>query len=123
VSRCTMVGGQITRLTSAIQHPAGPVAPTIISVAQSSCTPDAGRMPRRKFFDAVKLNRKDTTSIQIDELFGIDAQARQGGLSQIDRQVLRLDKSKPVLEEIKTSIQASRTGALPKSALGMVTVV
>jgi hypothetical protein len=80
-------------------------------------------MPRRKFFDAVKLNRKDTTSIQIDELFGIDAQARQEGLSQIDRQLLRLDKSKPVLEEIKTSIQASRTGALPKSALGMVTGV
>jgi hypothetical protein len=35
---------------------------------------------RRKFFDAVKLNPKDMTSIQvvaqIDELFGIDAEAR-----------------------------------------------
>jgi transposase len=76
---------------------------------------------RRKFFDAVKLNPKDTTSIQVvaqmDELFGIDAQARQEGLNQIDRQVLRLDKSKPLLAEIKTSIQAARTGALPKSAL------
>jgi hypothetical protein len=76
---------------------------------------------RRKFFDAVKLNPKDTTSIQIvaqmDELFGIDAQARQEGLSQIDRHVLRLDKSKPLLEEIKAAIQAARTGALPKSAL------
>jgi transposase len=44
---------------------------------------------RRKFFDAVKLNPKDTTSIQIvaqmDELFAIDAQARHEGLSQIDR--------------------------------------
>ena len=39
------------------------------------------------------------------------------GLGQIDRHVLRLDKSKPLLEEIKTSIQAARTGALPKSAL------
>ena len=76
---------------------------------------------RRKFFDAVKLNPKDTTSIQIvaqmDELFGIDAQARQEGLSQIDRHVLRLDKSKPLLEQIKAAIQAARTGALPKSAL------
>jgi transposase len=76
---------------------------------------------RRKFFDAVKLNPKNTTSIQIvaqmDEFFGVDAQARQEGLSQIDRHVLRLDKSKPLLEEIKTSIQAARTGALPKSAL------
>ena len=76
---------------------------------------------RRKFFDAVKLNPKDTTSIQIvaqmDELFAIDAQARQEGLSQSDRHVLRLYKSKPLLAEIKTSIQAARTGALPKSAL------
>ena len=57
---------------------------TIISVAQGSSTPRAGRMARRKFFDAVKLNPKDTISIQIvaqmDELFGIDAQDRQGGL-------------------------------------------
>ena len=76
---------------------------------------------RRKFFDAVKLHPKDTTSIQIvaqmDELFGIEAQARQEGLSQSDRHVLRLDKSKPLLEEIKTSIQAARTGTLPKSAI------
>jgi transposase len=76
---------------------------------------------RRKFFDAVKLNPKDTTSIQIvaqmDELFGIDAQARQEGLSQIDRHVVRLQKSKPLLEQIKAAIQATRTDALPKSAL------
>jgi hypothetical protein len=53
----------------------------------------------------------------MDELFGIDAQARQEGLSQIDRHALRLDKSKRLLEEIRTSIQAARSGALPKSAL------
>jgi transposase len=76
---------------------------------------------RRKFFDAVKLNPKDTTSIQIvaqmDELFGIDAQACQEGLSQIDRHLLRLQKSKPLLEQIKATTQATRTDALPKSAL------
>jgi hypothetical protein len=59
---------------------------------------------RRKFFDAVKLNPKDTTSIQIvaqmDELFEIDAQARQEGLSLIDRHVLRLQKSKPLPDTI-----------------------
>jgi hypothetical protein len=54
---------------------------------------------------------------QVDELFGIDAQARQKGLSQIDRHVLRLEKSKLLLEQIKAAIQAARTGALPKSAL------
>ena len=53
----------------------------------------------------------------MDELFAIDAQARHEGLSQIDRHVLRLEKSKPLLEQIKASIQAARIGALPKSAL------
>src|SRR6202048_241492 len=76
---------------------------------------------RRKFFDAVKLNPKDQTSIrivaQMDELFGIDAQARKEGLSQSDRHLLRLDKTKPLLEQIKAGIQAARAGALPKSAL------
>ena len=76
---------------------------------------------RRKFFDAVKLNPKDQTSIQIvaqmNELFAIDAQARQEGLSQIDRHLLRLEKSKPLLEQIKAGIQAARANALPKSAL------
>jgi transposase len=76
---------------------------------------------RRKFFDAVKLNPKDQTSIRIvvlmDELFAIDAQARQEGFSPIERHVLRLEKSEPLLEQIKAGIQAARAGALPKSAL------
>ena len=54
---------------------------------------------------------------QMDELFAIDAQARQEGLSQSDRHVLRLEKSQPLLEQIKAGIQAARVGALPKSAL------
>src|ERR1700719_4658256 len=76
---------------------------------------------RRKFFDAVKLNPKDQTSIrivaQMDELFAVDEQARKEGLSQSDRHLLRLDKTKPLLEQIKAGIQAARSGALPKSAL------
>src|SRR5262245_23292827 len=46
---------------------------------------------RRKFFQAVELNPEDQRAIcivaQIDELFAIDAQAREQGLSQEDRQV------------------------------------
>ena len=76
---------------------------------------------RRKFFEAVKLNPKDQTSIrivdQINELFAIDAQARQEGLRPMDRHVLRLEKAKPLLEQIKVTIQAARGSALPKSAL------
>src|SRR5258705_2776223 len=87
------------------------------SIVHSACWAHA----RRKFFDAVKLNPKDQTSIriveQMNERFAIDAQARQEGLSQIDRHVLRLEKAKPLLEQIKATIQAARAGALPKSAL------
>ena len=76
---------------------------------------------RRKFFEAVKLNPEDQTSIrmvaQFNELFAIDAQARLEGLSQMDRHALRLEKSKPLLEQLKVEIQAARAGALPKSAL------
>jgi transposase len=76
---------------------------------------------RRKFFEAVKLNPKDQSSIQIvaqiNELFAIDAQAREEGLSPMDRHVLRSEKTKPLLEQIKAAIQAARGSALPKSAL------
>jgi len=86
-------------------------------IVHSACWAHA----RRKFFDAVKLNPKDQTSIrivaQINELFAIDAQARQEGLNQIERHLLRLEKSEPLLEQIKAAIQAARAGALPKSAL------
>jgi transposase len=54
-------------------------------MVQAACWAHA----RRKFFDAVKLNPEDQTSIrivaQMNELFAIDAQASQEGLSQIDR--------------------------------------
>jgi transposase len=76
---------------------------------------------RRKFFEAVKLNPEDQTSIrivaQINELFAIEAQARQEDFSQSARLALRLDKSKPLLEQLKVAIQAARRQSLPKSAL------
>jgi transposase len=76
---------------------------------------------RRKFFQAVELNPQDQSALrlvaQMDELFALDAQAREHGLSQEDRQLLRLEKSKPLLKEIKIQIQSARTGALPKSVL------
>ena len=53
----------------------------------------------------------------MNELFAIDAQARQEGLSPMDRHVLRLEKAKPLLEQIKVTIQAARGSALPKSTL------
>ena len=76
---------------------------------------------RRKFFEAIKLNPKDQTSIrivaQIDELFAIDEKARKQNLTPSDRHSLRLEKDKPLLEQIKAAVQAARIDALPKSAL------
>jgi hypothetical protein len=76
---------------------------------------------RRKFFQAVELNPQDQSAVrivaQMDELFAIDAQAREQTISQEDRLLLRLEKSKPLLDEIKTQIQAARSGSLPKSFL------
>jgi hypothetical protein len=76
---------------------------------------------RRKFFHAVELNPKDQDALrlvaQMDELFAIEAQAREEELSPQDRQLLRLDKSQPLLEQIKSQIQRARSEALPKSVL------
>jgi len=76
---------------------------------------------RRKFFEAIKLNPKDQTSIrivaQIDELFAIDEKARKENLTPSDRHSLRLEKDKSLLAQIKAAVQAARIDALPKSAL------
>ena len=76
---------------------------------------------RRKFFEAVKLNPRDQTAIrivaQMDELFAIDEKARKENLNPSDRHLLRLQEAKPLLEQLKTAIQAARGDALPKSAL------
>jgi hypothetical protein len=53
----------------------------------------AGAHARREFFEAVKLNPRDQTSIriaaQMDELFAIDEKARKENLNPSDRHLLR----------------------------------
>src|ERR1700757_1358188 len=96
---------------AAYDHVGGP------KIVHAACWAHA----RRKFFQAVELNPKDQDALrivaQMDELFAMDAQARKEGLSPQDRQLLRLDKSKPLLEQIKSQIQKARSDALPKSVL------
>ena len=96
---------------AAYDHVGGP------NIVHAACWAHA----RRKFFQAVELNPKDQSAIgivaRIDELFGIDAQARDQALSQEERQLLRLEKSMPLLEQIKAQIQTARYDALPKSVL------
>jgi transposase len=76
---------------------------------------------RRKFVDAVKLSPEDRTALrlvaQMDALFAVDAEARDGGLSVAARHALRLEKAFLLLEQIKTGLEAARAGSLPQSAL------
>ena len=96
---------------AAYDHVGGP------KIVHAACWAHA----RRKFFQAVELNPEDQTAIgivaQMDRLFEIDAHAGEEALSLEDRHFLRLEKSKPLLEEIKSRIEAARSDALPKSML------
>jgi hypothetical protein len=53
----------------------------------------------------------------IDELFAIDAQAREQNLALIERHQLRKQKARPILESIKSQIETAKGQTLPKSAL------
>ena len=77
---------------------------------------------RRKFFEAAKLNPSDAAATRIvariNELFWIDALAREQNLDHAARHALRLERSKPLLEVIRTEVEAARDAFLPSSALG-----
>ena len=77
---------------------------------------------RRKFFEAVKLNPNDAVATRmvklIDELFGIDAVAREEKLDHAARHVLRLESAQPLVEIIHGGVEAARDASLPSSALG-----
>jgi transposase len=75
----------------------------------------------RYFSEAVQLNPHDpvVTPIvgRIDELFNIDAEARQQGLSLEARHSLRQEQSRPLLDGIRKQIEGARSIALPAGAL------
>jgi transposase len=75
----------------------------------------------RYFSEAVQLNPQEpvTTAIvaRIDELFGIDAEARRQTLSLEARHALRQEQSRPLLGVIQKQIEAARSRALPGGAL------
>src|SRR5262249_45518798 len=74
------------------------------------------------FKKVLKLNPKDPLATpileHIHDLFAIDDEARQRGLSVAARQALRLENASPLLDVIRKQIQAARAMALPASALG-----
>jgi transposase len=77
---------------------------------------------RRKYFDAVQLNPNDAVATRIvkliDELFGIDALAREEKLDHAARHILRLERARPLVEIIRGEVEAARDASLPSSALG-----
>ena len=77
---------------------------------------------RRKVFDAVRLNPEDRLAVplvaRIDELFAVDAEARDAGMDYDARHVLRQERSRPLLETMKKEMEDARAAVLPASALG-----
>ena len=69
----------------------------------------------------VKLNPGDPAAspivVKINELFAVDAEAREQGLSVEARHDLRQQKAPELLEKIKAAIEAAKPGALPGGAL------
>lgn len=77
---------------------------------------------RRKFADAVKVNRDDTAAIQMvlrmDALFLVDRHARQNQMSVEERLAARREHAESWAEEIRQECVKLAPAVLPKSALG-----
>lgn len=77
---------------------------------------------RRGFAEVVKLNPGDPLALpivqQINQLFAVDAGAREQGLTLEARHQLRQQKAPAVLAALRAQIEQARADALPGSALG-----
>ena len=89
-----------------------------INIVHACCWAHA----RRRFVDAVKLNKQDVASIRavelMDELFAIDAQARDDNMDHARRHAFRQQQAPPLLDHINSHILAMSKTVLPKSAAG-----
>jgi transposase len=76
---------------------------------------------RRQFFEAVQLNPRDPVATPIvarmDELFAVDAEARRKALTTAARHIRRQETARPLLDDIRSKIEAAQSVALPSSAL------
>jgi transposase len=76
---------------------------------------------RRKFVEALKLNPEDAAAARMvarmNDLFRIDALAREQDFDFAARHALRLERARPLLETIRREIEAVRDASLPSSAL------
>ena len=69
----------------------------------------------------MQLNPRDPVATPIvarmDELFAVDAEARRRALNVVARHVRRQERAKPLVDEIRSKIEAAHSVALPSSAL------
>jgi hypothetical protein len=76
---------------------------------------------RRGFANVVKLNPGDPVASPIvaliNQLFAVDGEARENGLSLEARHRLRQQKDPELLEKIKAAIEAAQARALPGGVL------
>ena len=76
---------------------------------------------REQFFEAVQLNPRDPVATpivaQMDELFAVDAEARRKTLTTAARHIRRQETARPLLDDIRSKIDAAQSVALPSSAL------
>jgi transposase len=77
---------------------------------------------RRKFVDAVKVNREDAAAVQMvtrmDALFLVDRHAREHHMSAEERLIARREHAEVWAEEIRRECARLAVAVLPKSALG-----
>jgi len=77
---------------------------------------------RCKYIEAVKVDPKDKDSARIgaltEELFAIDAKARDKNMDAAERQALRNEMAPALLAEPRTQILSAQKRVLPKSAAG-----
>ncbi len=53
----------------------------------------------------------------MDELFAVDAEARRKTLTTAARHIRRQEKARPLVDDIRSKIEAAQSAALPSSAL------
>ena len=77
---------------------------------------------RRKLVESVRLNPKDGAAIDllqlVNDLFAIDAKAREENLDLAARNARRQEMARPLLQQIKVRLLEGREKALPKSCFG-----
>lgn len=80
---------------------------------------------RRKFFEAHQLSPDESVAkgivMLIDELFAVDARARERNCDWAARDALRQEHARPLLDRIREAVEAARGQALPASKLGGAT--